>query len=115
MYADKRDVSEYAADSYLNVDAPVPRTRRAATSGHISFVRLVGCGCLQRHYWLLRLIDVLFFCAVATLGYLNMLVVMTYNPGLMMAIVIGEGLGAMLLEPVGGSLAAEEASGGSCH
>jgi hypothetical protein len=104
----------------LNVDSPHPdpRPRRTAAAGapqHVSFRRFVGCGLLQRHYWLLRLVDVLLFCATATMGYLNMLVVMTYNPGLMMAIVIGEGLGALLLDPIGGSLSAEDNAGGSCH
>ena len=36
------------------------------------------------------------FGAGHTLAFMNMLVVMTYNPGLMMAVVSGEGVGMMM-------------------
>jgi len=34
-----------------------------------------------------------------TAAFLNMLVAMTYNPGLLMAIIVGEMAGVALLEP----------------
>jgi hypothetical protein len=37
-----------------------------------------------------RLSEVLLYVGLVTTGYMNMLIVMTYNPGLMMAVVIGE-------------------------
>jgi Ctr copper transporter family len=57
---------------------------------------------LQKNRFALRLIDLILFASASTLSFLNMLVVMTYNPGLMMAIVLGETIGVGLLLPLGG-------------
>jgi Ctr copper transporter family len=73
------------------------------------------CGFLRRHYWALRLLDTFLFGCVSVIGFFNMLVVMAYNPGLMMAIVGGEMLGVLTVEPVGGLHAADTVSDGSCH
>ncbi len=64
--------------------------------------RLLSSRFLRRFPFVLRVIDALIFGANVTLGFLNMLVVMSYNPGIMMAIVTGEVLGVLLLESPGG-------------
>lgn len=61
---------------------------------------------LQKYPIALKLVDALIFGANATLGFLNMLVVMTYNPGIMMAVVLGEVIGVLMLENPGGAAAA---------
>jgi len=81
---------------------------------------LLACGYLKQHGWLMRLVDVLLFGAVSVVGFLNMLIVMAFNPGLMMAIIGGEMLGVLTMEPLGGlvpgeSLSAAEAAGRGCH
>lgn len=78
------------------------------------------CGFLRRNYWALRLLDALIFGCVSTIGFLNMLVVMAFNPGLMMAIVGGEMLGVLTVEPLAGLQAGEplsvsEIRGTGCH
>lgn len=54
---------------------------------------------LANNYLALRVVDVLLFAAVAVVGFFNMLIVMTYNPGLFMAIVLGEMVGVFAFEP----------------
>jgi hypothetical protein len=81
---------------------------------------LLACGYLRQHWWLLRLVDALLFGAVSVVGFLNMLIVMAFNPGLMMSIVGGEMLGVLTTEPMGGlvpgeSLSAAETAGRGCH
>jgi hypothetical protein len=81
---------------------------------------LLACSYLEQHGWLMRLVDVLLFGAVSVVGFLNMLIVMAFNPGLMMAVVGGEMLGVLTMEPLGGlvpgeSLSAAEAAGRGCH
>lgn len=57
---------------------------------------------LQRNSVLYAFVDCVIFGCNATLGFLNMLVVMTYNPGMMMAVIVGEMLGVLLFEIPGG-------------
>ena len=38
-------------------------------------------------------VDVLLYAAAVAVGFLNMLIVMTYNPGLIAAVVLGESMG----------------------
>lgn len=62
----------------------------------------------------------LLFGAGHTLAFLNMLVVMTFNPGLMMAVVGGEMLGVALFESMPAALSAAAAGGAAaaeldCH
>ena len=45
------------------------------------------------------LVDVFVFGCQHTLAFMNMLVIMTYNPGLMMGVVAGEMLGVAVFEP----------------
>ena len=44
---------------------------------------------------LLTVVDALLYAAAVLMGFLNMLVVMTYNPGLLFAVVIGEVAGLL--------------------
>ena len=74
--------------------------------------RWLAVAALRRSALLLRLLDALVFCAGSGLGYLNMLVTMTYNPYLLAALVAGEGSGVLLLEH---PPTAPEADAGSCH
>jgi hypothetical protein len=68
----------------------------------------VHLGLLKRSPALLRTADaILFFCAMV-LSYINMLVVMTYNPGLLLAIVAGETAGMLALTPMAAGTAEEE-------
>ena len=46
-----------------------------------------------------RVNDVFLFGVQHTAAFLNMLVAMTYNPGLLMAVIVGEMAGVALLEP----------------
>lgn len=79
----------------------------------------VHVGFLKRSPPLLRCADaLLYFCALV-LSYLNMLVAMTYNPGLLLAIVAGETVGMVALTPVaagggGGAGGGEEEEEAAC-
>lgn len=57
---------------------------------------------LRQSPFALRSLDLLLFGASLVMSYLNMLVVMTYNPGLLMAMVMGEMAGIGVLQPIGG-------------
>jgi hypothetical protein len=74
---------------------------------------------LQQSYLSLRILDMILFGIVATIGFFNMLIVMTYNPGLFVAIVAGEMLGVLFMEPpsVAGTfgLPSNDETGHSCH
>lgn len=89
----------------------------SAAHGHVHSYLTIGF--LRRNYAALRLVDMLLFAVVATVGFLNMLLVMSYNPGIMMAIVAGEAIGVLALEPPGGLLhavgAGGDATGHNCH
>ena len=50
------------------------------------------------HRPLLLLLDPVLFAASLALSYVNMLVTMTYNPGLLVAVVVGETVGVLLLK-----------------
>lgn len=92
-----------------------------AVGGRLTrFQALVAVRALQRRPWLVRIIDVVVFGALAAVGFLNMLIVMSFNAGLLIAVVGGEMLGVLTLEPVGGMsagapLSAGETAGRSCH
>lgn len=81
---------------------------------------LLSFSLLRRSTAALRLVDAAAFAAAAIVGFMNMLVVMAFNPGLMFAIVGGETLGVLTVEPLGGfvrgeSLSAADAAGRGCH
>ncbi len=80
----------------------------------------LACGALRRSHAALRAVDALVYAALATISFLNMLIAMTFNPGLLAAVVAGEVAGVLTLEPVGGlvrgeALSAAEAAGRGCH
>lgn len=81
---------------------------------------LLSFSLLRRSPTALRLADAAVFAAAAIVGFMNMLIVMAFNPGLMFAIVAGETLGVLTVEPLGGfvrgeSLSAADAAGRGCH
>ena len=100
-------------DNGLNGD---PATR-APAAGHptplLCLRDRVRSPCLSRNPVVLRLLDTLLVAAAVALSVLNMLVAMTYNPGLLAAVVAGEAIGACALFPIGGSDGG--ASSGGCH
>lgn len=63
--------------------------------------RRLGCSLLQRHYLLLKLADAVVFAANAVLGFCNMLVAMSFNPGLLVCVVLGEVMGVLITEAAG--------------
>lgn len=78
--------------------------------------RGMRCGTLRRSPFFLRLADLFLYGAMATVAFLNMLVVMAYNPGLFMAVVAGEILGVLISEPLGGlSMPGMSGDTTSCH
>jgi len=81
------------------------------------FLRLLSNSLLRRkqNRWVLRLIDGLIYFLTSSLGFLNMLVAMTYNPYLLVAIVLGETIGVILLEGPPSLQDAVESSEASCH
>ena len=64
---------------------------------------------------LLRLSDALLFAAVATAGWLAMVLVMSMNGWLLAAVVAGEVAGAVLFEAPGGRSTGGASKDGSCH
>lgn len=95
--------------------APSPRRARLTR-----FQSALSCGLLRRSYTALRLADAAVYGLLAAVSLLNMLIAMSFNPGLFAAVVIGEVLGVLTLEPVGGlvrgeSLSAADAAGRGCH
>lgn len=69
---------------------------------------------------LLRILDAFMFGVVAVLGFFNMLIAMTYNPALFIALIIGEMIGVITLEHPGGVIVpgCKEIEGGRdqcCH
>lgn len=87
---------------------------------HVRLQRALKFRFLQRTRWILVLADALLFAASATLGFLNMLITMTYNPGMLMAVVLGETIGVVTLENPGGLSAfgvmnEAESRDQSCH
>jgi hypothetical protein len=110
------------SDGLLNGDDYAVRVPPAAVKAALPFFgqghmrRHLASRFLQRHRWALALVDVVVFGANSTLGFLNMLIVMTYNPGLMMAVVAGEMVGVLLLEvPGGGAMELLEGRDATCH
>ena len=96
-------------------------TRKGQNLGLVTPLRLQGrlrkvlfSPFLQKHSILYAIIDMILFGINATLGFLNMLVVMTYNPGMMMAVVVGEMLGVLLFEIPGG-VGDMDSRDASCH
>jgi len=73
---------------------------------------LLALAPLQRSPLALRLAVALTFALGSALGYLNMLVAMTFNPFLLAALVVGEAAGVLLLEPLPGAGAG---AGDDCH
>ena len=80
-------------------------------------LRLLTNSLLRRkqNRWALRLIDGLIYFITSSLGFLNMLVAMTYNPYLLVSIVLGETIGVLLLEGPPNAQDAQESSETSCH
>jgi len=77
----------------LNGGDATPHAAAAWRAGR-SDQRLLRAGSpTPRAQLLLAVGDTLLYAATVTLGFLNMLVVMTYNPGLLMAVVLGETAG----------------------
>lgn len=76
--------------------------KQQGAHGLTFFQRKLQTRVLQQNRWLLRLADALVFGAIVTVGFLNMLIVMAMNPGLMMSVVGGEMLGTLFFQPVGG-------------
>jgi copper chaperone CopZ len=84
--------------------ANLPRGKLRAFRGthkRLCASRYLACGLFQRSYALLKLVDALIFAAYSTLVLLNMLVVMTFNPYLMLGVVVGEMAGHVSVSSYG--------------
>ena len=76
--------------------------------------RYLHCNAVASSPLLLTLVDALLFYPTTLLGFLNMLVAMTYNPGLLLTLVAGETVGVALLDGGRGSAEAAAASDPCC-
>ena len=76
--------------------------------------RYLHCNAVASSPLLLTLVDALVFYPTTLLGFLNMLVAMTYNPGLLLTLVAGETVGVALLDGGRGSAEAAAASDPCC-
>ena len=75
------------------VRAALNRANRPGRTPRIAVRSAFACDALQRSPTLLTVVDALLLAAETYLGYLNMLIVMAYDAGLLSALVWGEVLG----------------------
>ncbi len=76
-----------------------PVSSQAATKSEATQRLRPTAAAENHHVTLWWVAEVLVYGITVLVGYVNMLIVMTYNPGLMMAVVIGEMLGLVASHP----------------